>query len=261
MYIMRRWWDRHSSQLIWVSIALGVALVIRYSEASPVYQVYEWLSRPFQPSETERSHLENAQIIQLQQRVAVLEQEKNKLETLLGYVSKNKQEAIVAPVIGRSPDHWWQKITIGRGSKHGIKENDVVTTEPGVVVGLIKSVTPNSSQVILISDPSFKAGVTVTRSSNLGLMRGGNDKKVVMEFFDKLPDVKTGDIISTSSLSKLFPVGLPVGVVESVNLTKSPAPEAVITLSAPMNALEWVVIYPAVNNSPGSVNENELEDR
>jgi rod shape-determining protein MreC len=260
MYTMRRWFDRYSSQLIWMSIALGIALFIRYTDASPVYQIYEWLSRPFQPTETERSQLKNSQILQLEQRVAVLEQEKEKLEKLLGYVSQNKEGAIVAPVIGRSPDRWWQQVTLGRGRQHGIKENDVVTTEPGVVVGLIKSVTPTTSQVILISDPTFKAGVTVTRSNNLGLMRGANDKKVMMEFFDKLPDVKKGDIVSTSSFSKLFPVGLPVGVVESVNLSKSPAPEAVISLSAPMNALEWVVVYPGVKQSPDSVNQNELED-
>ncbi len=256
MYTMRRWWGRYSSQLVWVSLALGIALFIRYTEASPVYQVYEWLSRPFQLNETERSQLTNAQIMQLKQRVAVLEQENRQLEKLLGYVSQDAKTAIVAPVIGRSPDHWWQKLTLGRGSKHGIRKNDLVTTEPGVVVGLIHSVTPNSSQVMLISDPTLKMGVAVTRSRNLGLMRGANSSKGVMEFFDKLPDVKPGDLISTSSLSQLFPVGLPVGVVESVNLNASPAPEAVINLSAPMNALEWVVVSPSVQKSPDLANDN-----
>lgn len=252
---MRRWWGRYSSQLVWAIVALGIALFIRYTEASPVYQVYEWLSRPFQLSETERSQLTNDKIMQLEQRIAVLEKERNKLEKLLGYVSQDAKNSIVAPVIGRSADHWWQHLTLGRGSNHGIRQNDVVTTEPGVVVGLIQSVTPNSSQVILISDPSFKVGVAVNRSRNLGLMRGANGTKAVMEFFDKLPDVKSGDIVSTSSLSQLFPVGLPVGVVESVNLNASPAPEAVINLSAPMNALEWVVVSPFVQQDPGLVND------
>jgi rod shape-determining protein MreC len=108
---------------------------------------------------------------------------------------------------------------------------------------------------MLISDPTFKMGVAVTRSRNLGLMRGASGSKAVMEFFDKLPDVKPGDIISTSSLSQLFPLGLPVGVVESVKLNASPAPEAVINLSAPMNALEWVVVSPSVQKSPDSAND------
>ena len=263
MYTMRRWWGRYSSQFVWVSLALGIALFLRHTEASSVYQAYEWLSRPFQPSETERSsQRENSKISQLEQRVAILETEKDKLEQLLGYVSKDAKarKAIVARVIGRSADNWWHQVTLGRGSNDGIQENDIVTTEPGVVVGLITRVTPNTSQVLLISDPSFKAGVVVTRSRHFGLIRGASGSKAAMQFFDKLPDVKSGDIISTSSLSKLFPVGLTVGVVESVNPDASPAPEAMINLSAPMNTLEWVIVSPSVNKSPGSDNNKPSGD-
>ncbi|MGB3517017.1 MAG: rod shape-determining protein MreC, partial [Elainellaceae cyanobacterium] len=53
-----------------------------------------------------------------------------------------------------------------------------------------------------------------------------------------------GDAVSTSSLSQLFPPGLPVGLVESVNLNRSPAPEAVIELTSPISRLEWVIITP-----------------
>jgi rod shape-determining protein MreC len=37
---------------------------------------------------------------------------------------------------------------------------------------------------------------------------------------------------------------LPLGRIESVNLDKSPAPEAVIELTAPISFLEWVIVYP-----------------
>jgi rod shape-determining protein MreC len=56
--------------------------------------------------------------------------------------------------------------------------------------------------------------------------------------------VRRGDVISTSTFSQLFPAGVPVGRVESVNLSKSPAPEAVIELTAPISYLEWVIVYP-----------------
>jgi cell shape-determining protein MreC len=56
-----------------------------------------------------------------------------------------------------------------------------------------------------------------------------------------VPDVRRGDVISTSPVSQLFPPGLPLGRVESVNLDKSPAPEAVIELTAPVSYLEWVI--------------------
>jgi len=75
-------------------------------------------------------------------------------------------------------------------------------------------------------------------------MRGQSTSHAVMEFFDKVPDVRRGDVVSTSTLSQLFPAGMPVGRVESVNLNKSPAPEATIELSAPIGFLEWAVVYP-----------------
>ncbi|MCY7406297.1 MAG: rod shape-determining protein MreC, partial [Alkalinema sp. CAN_BIN05] len=52
------------------------------------------------------------------------------------------------------------------------------------------------------------------------------------------------DTVVTSAFSKKFPSGLPVGRVESVDMGKSPSPEAVIQLTAPIAALEWTAIYP-----------------
>ncbi|WP_341740202.1 rod shape-determining protein MreC, partial [Microcoleus sp. CAWBG640] len=59
-----------------------------------------------------------------------------------------------------------------------------------------------------------------------------------------VPNVKPGDVVSTSSFSQLFPASLPVGKVVSVDMNKTPAPEATIEFSAPINSLEWAVVYP-----------------
>ena len=78
----------------------------------------------------------------------------------------------------------------------------------------------------------------------MGYMRGQSANRVVMEFFDKSPDVKHGDVVMTSSYSRLFPKNIPIGRIESLDLTKSPAPEAVIQLSSPISVLEWVAVHP-----------------
>jgi rod shape-determining protein MreC len=90
----------------------------------------------------------------------------------------------------------------------------------------------------------------------MGYLRGQAQNRAVMEFFDKVPDVRPGDVVSTSSFSQLFPAGLPVGRVESVDLRKSPAPEAVIELSAPISYLEWVIVAP----NPRSADELSIPD-
>jgi rod shape-determining protein MreC len=78
----------------------------------------------------------------------------------------------------------------------------------------------------------------------MGVVRGQSNNRVIMEFFEKNPDVKAGDVIVTSSYSRLFPRDVPIGRVESIDLTKSPAPEATIQLSSPLAILEWAVIQP-----------------
>jgi rod shape-determining protein MreC len=249
MYTLRRWWDRFGLQMLLVGLTLGTAWVVRETQGAAVVELYQGLTRPFQVSPTPEEQIANARVLELQQRLVELESQNQKLQDLLGYTATKTQKGIVAPVIGRSADHWWQQVTLGRGVKDGLKVGDVVAG-PGGLVGRITNTTSNTSRVLLISDPSSRVGVVVSRSRYTGFMRGQSGNRAVMEFFDKVPDVRRGDVVSTSSFSQLFPAGMPVGRVESVNLSKSPAPEAVIELSAPTSYLEWVIVYPHQVRAP-----------
>lgn len=243
MYALRRWWDRYSIQVALVGLALGTALIVRQTQGALLMETYQALTRPFQAKPTLQDRLANAQMLELQQRLIELESRNQRLEELLGFVSAKKVKGVTVPVIGRSADHWWQQVTLGRGSRDGIEVGSIVLS-PGGLVGRVDQVTANTSRVLLLSDPSSGVGVTISRSRFMGLMRGKSANRTVMEFYEKVPDVRRGDVVSTSSLSGRFPAGIPVGRIESVNLNKSPAPEAVIELSAPVNYLEWAVVYP-----------------
>ncbi len=247
MYIIRRWWERYALTLVLVSLSFGTAWTIRHTQGAIVLEVYQMLTRPFQSNPSQVLHLRDARIQELETRVAELETQNQQLKKLLGYVNNtyknlsSSQAAIAAPVIGRSADQWWQQITLGRGSQAGIEVGHVVTA-PGGLVGRVISVAPHTSRVLLISDPSSQLGVTISRSRFMGFLRGQSANHAVMQFFDKVPDVRPGDMVVTSPYSQIFPAGIPVGRVESINLQKSPAPEAIITLSAPMSHLEWVIV-------------------
>lgn len=248
MYTLRRWWDRHALQLVLVSLALGAALAIRQTQGSAILEVYQVITRPFQSSPTQAERLSDARMLELQARLVELESQNQKLQELLNYTAPERSpRPIAAPIIGRSADHWWQHVTLGRGSQAGIQVGFIVTAHGGLV-GRIISVTPNTSRVLLISDQKSQVGVTISRSRYMGFLRGQSASHAVMQFFDKVPDVRRGDVVSTSAYTQIFPSGLPVGRVESVNLSNSPAPEAVISLSAPIPYLEWVLVYPKPQN-------------
>lgn len=243
MYAIRRWWDRNSIKFGLIGLALGSAWLIRQTQGSLIYEVYRGLANPFVNEASQPAPAKDAHTLELEQRLVELQSQNRQLQALLGYVEKTPGEGLVAPVIGRSADHWWQQIILGRGSQDGIRVGAIVSGEGGIV-GRVVQVTPNTSRVLLISYPTSQLGVTISRSRNMGYIRGQAANRVVMEFFDKVPDVRPGDVVSTSSYSQLFPAGLPVGIVESVNLNKSPAPEAVVELSAPISRLEWVLVSP-----------------
>ncbi|MFB2892867.1 rod shape-determining protein MreC [Aerosakkonemataceae cyanobacterium BLCC-F50] len=248
MDTLRRWWDRNWLQMALIGLVISTAWMARQTQGGSLFEVYQLLTRPFQSNPSKQELLTNAKVLEMEAKLQQIERENQKLRELLGYVSKDKKQAIAAPIVGRSADHWWQQITLGRGSKDGIKV-DFVVTAPGGLVGRVSSVTDNTARVLLISDPSSRVGVTINRSGFMGVMRGKSGNKAVMQFFERVPDVRRGDVVITSSASELFPSGLPVGRVESVNLSQSPAPEAVIALSAPTSALEWVAVYPVGKNT------------
>ncbi|MBV8883146.1 MAG: rod shape-determining protein MreC [Chroococcidiopsidaceae cyanobacterium CP_BM_RX_35] len=243
MYALRRWWERYRLQLVLVSLVFGFAWAIRQTQGAVVFEVYQWMTRPFQSAPTRTEQLSHPRILELEERLAELDSQNHKLKELLGYVEHSElQRPLVAPVIGRGADNWWQQVILGRGSEDGI-EIGFIAMATGGLVGRIESVTPHTCRVLLISDPSSQVGVTISRSRDMGLIQGQSTTHVVMQFFDKVPNVRRGDFVSTSTYSQLFPPGLPVGRVESVSLNASPAPKAIVTLSTPIRDLEWVVVY------------------
>jgi rod shape-determining protein MreC len=238
----RKWWDLRLP-IVLLSLAVAGAWGVRQTQGTALFEAYNWVTRPFHANGSEQDQLVSVRTQELQAQVSELEIQNQKLKELLGYVGVKKTKGVVAPIIGRSADHWWQQVTLGRGSNDGIKV-DFTVMGPGGLIGRVVSVTPNTSLVLLISDPTSQLGVGISRTRHMGFMRGKGKTQAVMEFFDNVPNVKPGDVVSTSSFSQLFPAGLPVGKVVSVDMNKTPAPEAIIEFSAPINALEWAVVYP-----------------
>lgn len=243
MFTTRRLWRRYGSKTLITGLVIGTAWLIRQTQGAFIAELYHSAVRPFQYGPSQEEQLTNAKISELKQQVVELQVQNEKLKDLVDYVQGQERPSVVAPIVGRTADHWWKQVTLGRGSKDGVAVGNVVMGTGGLV-GRIISVTPNTSRVLLISDPTSKVGVSISRTRYMGAMRGDGSDRAVMKFFDKVPEVRKGDVVTTSPVTNLFPSGLPIGTIESIDLEATPAPEAVIKLSAPMGQLEWLVIHP-----------------
>lgn len=242
MYSLNRWWDRYRVQLSLALLALSTAWFVRHTHSAGLIELYRLLTLPFQANQTQQERLINARTWELEQQLAELETQNQKLQALIGQPVVTRGKGTVVPVIGRSADHWWQQMTLGQGRQDGLKIGAVVTA-PGGLVGRITQVSDHTSRVLLISDLTSRIGVTISRSRRMGVLRGQAGDRAIIEFYEKDPDVRPGDGVVTSSLSSLFPPGLLIGRIESVDLTQTSNPHAMVKLSAPVSDIEWVTVY------------------
>lgn len=243
MFALRRWWNQYALKVGLVALMIAAALGMRENGGAVIYEMYRWITRPFHPGPSREAILQSSYAQELQQRLVELESQNRSLRQIVAGDGQPLAEGTPAAVIGRSAGDWWQQIVISRGERDDVTPGDVVTG-PGGLIGRVVAVSPSSSRVLLVSDPTSRVGARVSRSRATGYIRGTMGQQVVMEFFDKIPDVKVGDVVVTSAYSKLFPQDLPIGRVVDLDLSKSPAPEVTVELTAPLSIVEWVEVIP-----------------
>jgi rod shape-determining protein MreC len=248
LYSLQRWWVRYGSQVLLATLVLAICLAIRQTKGAVLYELFSWVSKPFHLASKQPEWERDADRLQLETSLIELDQQNRRLRQLIGEKDITSQKRVAARIIARSADNWWQEVTISRGSSSGIVEGSAVLASGGLV-GRVSNVTPNTSQVLLLSDTKTRIGVKVSTSGDQGLIRGIADNRVKIRFFKKDPGVKPGDVIVTSSNSTQFPAGLPIGTVQSYEPKSQPLPEAIIQLNAQISQLEWVSVIPL--NTPG----------
>lgn len=154
--------------------------------------------------------------------------ENEELRKLLGLREQARWPLVIAEVIAREDGGgWWQTIRINRGATHRIRPGLAVMALDGLV-GRTTNVTPNTSDVLLISDPHCKVGVRLPDTGTFGIMHGAGLAISGMPQFDLVlpaaaPTVDylpkdgayaDGAKVVTSGLGGVFPPDIPVGQVE-----------------------------------------------
>lgn len=162
---------------------------------------------------------ENAEMRAQLGSMTELKMENERLGRLLGFRQASNLELLAARVIGLDllPDH--SKITIDRGTSHGIRKNMASITTGGVV-GYVYRAEPTTSQILLLTDRYAVIDAIVQRSRARGLVEGYGKDQARLKYLKRSDDVQVGDLIVTSGLNNLFPKGFPVGTVLSIDKSR-----------------------------------------
>lgn len=119
---------------------------------------------------------------------------------------------IYSKVILRDIYAFNKEFTIGKGSRDGVQEQDVVVNEKGVV-GIVKMVNPNSSVVLLLTNPDIQLSVKINDS--YGILTSV-DEKIIVKNIKLNREIKEGDEVYTSGLTSV-PGDILIGTVKSID--------------------------------------------
>ena len=109
-------------------------------------------------------------------------------------------------------------ITLNQGRKNGLQKEMAVCTPEGIV-GLIQDLSDHFAVVIPLINVDSRISAKIKKNNYYGSLQwDGND--YAYSYLNDNPyhvEVNAGDTIVTSGLSKIFPEGIVVGYVESVD--------------------------------------------
>ncbi len=137
-------------------------------------------------------------------------------------------------------------VEIDLGTGDGVKPDMAVVTDAGLV-GKIVRADAASSDVALVTDPSFEVGVQLRRSKAVGVAHGnGLGKMLAVDDGSIKPDVKVarGDDVTTSGLaSSAFPADIPIGRVRSLRRSSDESQQVLqIVPIADLGSLSYVLV-------------------
>ncbi|MCM8768887.1 MAG: rod shape-determining protein MreC [Candidatus Omnitrophica bacterium] len=118
-----------------------------------------------------------------------------------------------AEVIKIQPAVWPGQITVNKGSLDGIRENMVVISPEGRLIGRVIDVTETTATVFTIFHPSTKISVMLQSSREIGILEGISLPYLLVRYLPRDSQAKPGDLVVTSGLSEFYPKGLTVGRV------------------------------------------------
>jgi rod shape-determining protein MreC len=198
--------------------------------AEPFEDAYRWADGLLSArSDAERLAEENEALRQQLAQSQLALRENTRLRALLrfrdGARFPRDYNGLAAAVIGRPAAAFSQAINVAVGSNDGVRRNDPVVTEDGLI-GLVTRVSGSTARVTLLTDEQSAVSAVDVRTNANGIVRHGRASRstLVLDRVPKEDVVRVGDAVVTAGwqsprLASLYPRGIPIGRVTSVGQT------------------------------------------
>jgi rod shape-determining protein MreC len=131
---------------------------------------------------------------------------------------------------------------INRGSAEGVKFNQPIINQFGLI-GRVANVEAHTAAIQLLSDPTNRVAVRLSQSREGGIVKYDLSRGFMMDNFPTAGTISEGDTVVSSGLGGVFPPGLMVGRVVTIERPIDiPFCHVMIEPMANFNALEEVFV-------------------
>jgi rod shape-determining protein MreC len=219
--VVLMFYDRRGGWLDTARYGLQAAIYPLQLAVNSPSAAWRWLDESFTTRETLRAEIDvlrnqlrEQQLLTLRQ--AALEAENATLRGLNQAFPDIIERKLIGEVISVEVSTLRQRLLVNRGGRHGVFKSQPVITGTGVL-GQVFRTGPFSAEIILVTDAEHALPVQVLRSGVRTIALGtGRATSLELPYVPQNYDVQVGDVLVTSGLGQVFPYGLPVARVTSV---------------------------------------------
>jgi rod shape-determining protein MreC len=178
--------------------------------------------------------------VELQERRALADRARG-LQQLLELRDRSNLRTMAAEVIASSASPDFRTLTIDKGTNQEVRADMAVIAGDGVV-GRVVVPSGRAAKVQLLIDRNAAAGALVARSRAQGVVKGGGDDRLELQFVSEAADVVTGDLVVTSGIEGIFPKGFTIGHVDGVEKTGPSYKRITVKPTVNFSSLEEVLV-------------------
>jgi rod shape-determining protein MreC len=175
-------------------------------------------------------------------KINILKTKLDKYKDISGLNLDKTYDYKIANVIGYQNSFLEKTLLIDKGYYDNIKKDMPVLDYLGII-GKIITVAKNYSVVLPYTNSNFHISVMISKNNEQGILKSKIGGEIYVDYLSLDSEISIGDTVITSNLSKIFPEGYPVGVVEKISISKDKMHKiAKLKMFNNPNALKTVVI-------------------
>lgn len=252
--------------------ALTLVVSLFFTGSDPIANLVGVVTSPFRSAGTsvadwfERSFERKYQTDQLETEVERLRQELVKMEAnaregeqaieenknlraLLGLREKRRDlsDFESAYITAHTLSNWESSFTISKGTQHGVEVNQCVIDAYGNLVGVVSDTGLNWATVTTLVDTNLDMGGMVARTDVAAILEGDfslmEQGRLKLSYLPEGTELLAGDEVVTSGRGGVYPSGIVVGTVESLQNDPSGMTRyAVVVPKTDLNDLKQVFV-------------------